>query len=73
VELYTREASEILGIENIGQLKTGYLANFIILDRDIFEIPEEDIDMTTVEETYMEGKKVYSNKKSPHYRRKVSH
>jgi predicted amidohydrolase YtcJ len=73
VELYTREASEILGIENIGQLKTGYLANFIILDRDIFEIPEEDIDMITVEETYMEGKKVYSHNKSPQYRRKVSH
>ena len=59
VELYTREASEILGIENIGQLKTGYLANFIILDRDIFEIPEEDIDMITVEETYLEAKSLF--------------
>lgn len=40
-------------------LKEGYGADFIVLDRDILEIPAEEIDQVQVEETWIGGKKVY--------------
>lgn len=59
VELYTRESQKILGVADVGRLAEGYHADFIILDRDIFEIPAEEIDKINVEATYMGGKLVY--------------
>lgn len=59
VRLYTAEAGDILGIPNIGQLKEGFNADFIVLDRDIFNIPPEKIDETNVEETYINGEPVF--------------
>ncbi|MDO4554821.1 MAG: amidohydrolase [Lachnospiraceae bacterium] len=58
--LYTREAAEICGLQKLGQLKEGYKAHFIVLDKDIFTIPSEEIDTVKVETVYMYGKEVYS-------------
>ncbi|MED1855681.1 amidohydrolase family protein [Brevibacillus reuszeri] len=43
----------------VGQLKPGYHADFIVLDQDILAITPETIDQITVEETYMGGQLVY--------------
>ena len=48
-----------LGFTDTGMLKEGYAADFIVLDRDILEIPSEEIDQVKVEETWIGGKKVY--------------
>ncbi|MBC8756074.1 amidohydrolase [Kordia sp. YSTF-M3] len=41
-----------------GSIETGKFADFIILDKNIMEIPENEILTTTVVETYLAGKKV---------------
>jgi predicted amidohydrolase YtcJ len=46
--------------ENInGKLKEGYLANIIILENDIFNIPANEIKDAKVNSTYLNGKKVF--------------
>ncbi|MEK4029509.1 amidohydrolase [Pseudobacillus sp. FSL P4-0506] len=59
IELYTRAAQQLTRIPNVGQLKPGYYADFIILDQDILEIDPQKIDELQVMETYMGGKCVY--------------
>ncbi|WP_103104942.1 amidohydrolase [Brevibacillus reuszeri] len=59
IELYTRAAQEMTRIPDVGQLRPGYHADFIILDQDILAIAPEKIDQITVEETYMGGQLVY--------------
>lgn len=61
IDLYTREASNIVGVDTLGQIKEGYLADFIVLDRDIL-VNQEDMEQTRVLETYMNGKLVYKRK-----------
>ncbi len=43
----------------LGSLETGKLADFILVDQDIFAIKPEDIWKTTVLQTWVNGKKVY--------------
>ena len=43
-----------------GSIETGKYADFIVLDRNLFEIPVENIDSTKVLSTIFEGKTVYS-------------
>jgi predicted amidohydrolase YtcJ len=47
--------------ENItGEISEGKIADFIILEDDIFNIPPEEIKNTAVYKTYFNGKEVYS-------------
>jgi predicted amidohydrolase YtcJ len=57
--LYTKAAQEISRIPDVGQLAPGYHADFMVLDRDIFVISQEEIDKVQVEQTYMGGELVY--------------
>lgn len=61
--LYTREAGEMAGFDRLGQLKEGYKADFLILDRDILEIPAKEIDQVRVAATYIGGRRVYKEGK----------
>ena len=61
--LYTREAGEMAGFDRLGQLKEGYKADFLILDRDILEIPAKEIAQVRVAETYIGGRRVYKEGK----------
>jgi hypothetical protein len=45
-----------------GRLKEGYVADFIILDRDIFTCSAEEIKDTVVLETVVNGETVYKEK-----------
>lgn len=42
-----------------GSIEVGKFADFIILDRDIMEVPEEQLPQLKVEQTFLGGKKVY--------------
>ncbi|MFS0784008.1 amidohydrolase [Bacillus sp. 1P06AnD] len=57
--LYTREAQRVTGIPDIGQLKEGYWADFIVLDQPILDMEPESIGEIKVLETYMSGKRVF--------------
>jgi predicted amidohydrolase YtcJ len=57
---YTAEGAYVSGDEDIrGKIKPGMEADFIVLDRDLFEIPEEEILETKVLETYIGGERVF--------------
>lgn len=60
IRLYTAAGAHVMGFKDTGMLRKGYCADFIILDRDILEIPAEDIDKVKVDATYIDGKQVYS-------------
>ena len=62
IRLYTAEAAPTAGFTDVGMLKEGYHADFIILDRDILEIPAEEIDQVKVDQTWIGGEKVYERK-----------
>ncbi len=60
VKAYTINAAYVMRQESlVGSLEVGKLADFIILDRNIFEISAGEIGGTKVEATYLEGEKVY--------------
>lgn len=56
---YTFYGAEILGIKNVGKIKKNYEADFIVLDKDIFEIEPDMIDTVKVAETYISGNREY--------------
>ena len=62
IKAYTLEGAYASGEENIkGTITSGKLADFILLDRDLFNLnSEEEILNTHILETYVGGKKVYS-------------
>lgn len=62
IRLYTKEAAEISGFPELGMIKEGYEAGFIVLSEDIFGIDPMRIDEVNVEETYIKGEKIYSIK-----------
>jgi len=45
--------------DRLGQLKSGYLADFVVLEQDIFEIPSDAIKDVAVSMTVIDGKIVY--------------
>lgn len=55
IKLYTKDSAEAAGFRNVGMLKEGYSADFIILDCNIFDIDGEDIDKVKILKTYKEG------------------
>jgi len=56
MQAYTADAAYALGMENFaGSLEVGKRADMILLDRDIFNIPTEDIPETNVVITTMNG------------------
>lgn len=58
---YTIEGAYASFEEDIkGSLETGKLADFIVMEEDIFQVAPESIKDLSVKETYLEGKKVYS-------------
>lgn len=60
LKLYTKESAEAAGFHDIGVLAPGYRADFAVLDRDILEIPAEEIDQVCVYQTYIDGKCVFT-------------
>lgn len=60
IELYTLGAAYAQFMEDRkGMIKEGYLGDVVILDQDLFEIPEEEIMKTQVDYTIVGGEIVY--------------
>ncbi len=49
----------------LGRIEPGYQADFIVIDRDYFEIQASDIWKIQVEETWVGGRKVYDSSETP--------
>jgi len=50
--------------DRLGSLEAGKWADFIVIDRDYFEVPASEIDDIQVLETWVAGKKVYAAEES---------
>jgi len=62
IEIYTIHGARAMKMEDrIGSLEVGKLADFIVLERNIFEIPIDEVADTKIRGTYFEGKLVYEN------------
>jgi len=60
VEIYTIRGARALRLDDrTGTIEVGKQANLIILERNIFDIPIEDVGNTTIFRTYFEGQLVY--------------
>ncbi|ABR49211.1 Amidohydrolase 3 [Alkaliphilus metalliredigens QYMF] len=65
IGIYTLGSSYATFEENSkGKIQEGYLADFIVLDRDIQTIPPQEIKGVTVEATYIGGECVYSHEET---------
>ncbi len=62
VKAYTLGSAQCLGFdwaEKVGSIEEGKLADFIVLDQNLFEIPVDDIYKTQVELTFVGGQLVF--------------
>jgi predicted amidohydrolase YtcJ len=62
IQFYTRNNAHLLFWEKeIGSIEPGKRADFIVLDRDLLECPVDAIKETSVLQTWVEGRMVYSS------------
>lgn len=60
LSIYTAGSAAAAGHEHeLGQIASGYLADFVVLDQDITACDPEDIQKTKVQETYVGGRCVF--------------
>jgi predicted amidohydrolase YtcJ len=60
VEIYTLHGARAMKMEDrIGSIEVGKLADFIVLERNIFEIPIDEVADTKIRQTWFEANLVY--------------
>ena len=60
IEIYTMHGARAMKMEDrTGSIEAGKLADFIVLERNIFDIPIDEVADTKVQQTYFEGRLVY--------------
>jgi len=60
VDIYTTNPARAMGLGDLtGSIETGKSADLIVIDRNLFETPSEDLADTKVLSTYFEGKLVF--------------
>lgn len=60
LEIFTINSARAIGLaDTVGSLEVGKSADFIVLDRNVLEIPADEIADTKVLTTYFEGRVVY--------------
>jgi len=65
IRAYTLDAAYVVAAESYsGSLEVGKKADLIILDRNLFEIPEDDIAETQVLKTILDGRVVFDRNKN---------
>jgi len=60
IQMYTLNGAYVMHLEKIaGSIEDGKSADFIVIDRDIFDVPDNEIKDTQILQTFFEGKQVY--------------
>ncbi|PAF54199.1 hypothetical protein BKH42_01435 [Helicobacter sp. 13S00482-2] len=59
IDMLSINGAKIMGLKDTGKLEVGYEASFQILDRDIFNIPTQDLANILPKEVYIKGEKVF--------------
>jgi predicted amidohydrolase YtcJ len=58
---YTAGSAYVNHLDDTGVIRPGYLADLVVLDRDPFALPADEICQTRVERTYVDGALVYAD------------
>ncbi|MET3473225.1 putative amidohydrolase YtcJ [Novosphingobium sp. 1529] len=65
IRFYTLNSAKALGIDQrTGSISVGKLADFVVLDKNLFKIPADTIAKTNVDMTFFGGKLVYERAKN---------
>lgn len=59
LELYTHRAAACTTATGVGAIAAGMDADFVVLDRDPFAVPPEELDQIRVRETWIQGRRVW--------------
>ena len=60
IDMYTINAATQMGVaDRLGTLEVGKQADFIVIERDPFQVPVTDLHKVKVEQTYVGGSKVF--------------
>ncbi|MFJ8853978.1 amidohydrolase family protein [Streptomyces sp. NPDC102437] len=57
---YTAGSAHVNGTDDAATLRPGHLADLVVLDRDLFAEPAEEIHTARVPQTHVGGSRVYS-------------
>lgn len=57
--LYTGRARRLAPFDRLGLVAPGFEGSFVVLDRDVFAVPPEEIDRVRVQETWIRGERVF--------------
>ncbi|MFK7732542.1 MAG: amidohydrolase [Pseudomonadales bacterium] len=61
LQIYTMAGAKALKLQDVtGSIEVGKSADLIVLDRNLFEVPIDEVSDTTVQKTYFRGRLVYS-------------
>ncbi len=60
IRMFTKDAAEVLGWEGIGSITVGGHADFVVMDRDPFEVPVDDLTKIQILKTVVGGRTVFS-------------
>lgn len=67
LELFTIKNAKAMKLDaKSGSVELGKSADFIVIEKNLFEIPVDQISETQILATWFEGKKVFSSNKKPH-------
>ncbi|WP_371406225.1 amidohydrolase [Kribbella sp. NBC_00662] len=58
---YTRGSAWVNHADDTGRIEAGALADLVVLDRDPFKTPPDEIAAARVRETYVQGERVYAS------------
>ena len=59
LEAYTAGSAYVNHLDDTGRLALGFVADLVVLDRDPFATPVDEIGETRVDETFIDGRSVY--------------
>ena len=57
--LYTARAASLAGMGELGVLEPGRAGSLVVLDRDVFTVPSDEISRVRVDETWIDGDLVH--------------
>lgn len=61
IAAYTAGSAYVNHLDDTGMIRPGYLADLVVLDRDPFALPVDEIAQTRVARTYVDGELVYAD------------
>lgn len=53
--LYTSRAAQVARMDRLGRIEEGYEGSFVVLDRDPFALPAEEMDQVDIAQTWLRG------------------